>query len=129
MLKKQNRLVSQKDFKQAFGQGKGVKNAFLYFKAAPNQKGRLRFGFVVNKKISGKATVRNRIKRILRETIRQEIPKRKELGFDVTIIVLPEILKLFPIPLRAKDIKSQPIQEEVIQNLNLLEKNVFSRPV
>lgn len=131
MLKKQDRLVSQKDFKEAFGKGKGVKNAFLYFKTAPNQKGRIRFGFVVNKKISGKAAVRNRIKRILRETVRQELAKNayQELGYDVVIVVLPEIAKILPSPVIARKIESQKIREEVILNLKLLEKNVFNKPV
>ena len=51
-----------------------------------------RFGFVVSKKISKNATIRNRVKRRLSEAVRAEI-KNIKTGTDLVIITLPGIEK------------------------------------
>lgn len=88
MLPKPNRLKKKKDFERVFKEGKGYKENFLYFKIANNGLKTSRFGFIVGKNFSGKATQRNRIKRRLREAVRMNLPNIKS-GFDVIIIVLP----------------------------------------
>lgn len=51
---------------------------------------------VVSKKISGKATVRNLVKRRLSETMRYFLPALRR-GFDIVIIAKPKIIhKKYP---------------------------------
>ncbi len=51
------------------------------------------FGFIVSTKISKKAVVRNRIKRIMSEIIRINLEKLKN-GYDVLFLIKPSIVKL-----------------------------------
>jgi len=88
MLAKINRLKKKADFDRVFKAGKGFKNGFLYFKIARNNLTVNRFGFVVSKKFSLKATVRNAVKRKIAEAIRIIFPRLKK-GFDFVIIILP----------------------------------------
>jgi len=81
MLPKVNRLKRKKDFERVFKEGRGVKESFLFFKWVPNKLRVSRFGFIVSKKVSKKATLRNKIKRRLREIIRMRILKIKK-GID-----------------------------------------------
>ena len=69
MLKKSDRLRKRLDFKRTYKRGKTVKNRFFVLYYAPNQSGTRQIGFSVSKKI-GKAVVRNRVKRKLREACR-----------------------------------------------------------
>ena len=46
-----------------------------------------RFGIIVTTKVSKKAVVRNKVKRRVREIIRQHLPQFKK-GFDVIVFVL-----------------------------------------
>jgi ribonuclease P protein component len=45
-----------------------------------------RFGFVISNKISKRANIRNKIKRILREAVKTSLPELKS-GFDVIFLV------------------------------------------
>jgi len=91
MLPKQYRLKKKKDFKLVFEKGKTFNNKFLFLKGAKNALKNSRFAFIVSLKISKKAVVRNRIKRLLREAIREKLDDIKS-GFDVVIIAKPEIV-------------------------------------
>ena len=91
MLSKENRLKKKKDFEKLFKEGKSFKEKFLVLKINKNNLSNNRFGFIVSKKISKKAVVRNKIKRQLREIIRKEI-KNYQKGFDVAVIALPDIV-------------------------------------
>ncbi len=88
MLPKINRLTRKKDFDLVFKNGESVKNDFLICKALKNQLPESRFGFVVSKKISNKATVRNLVKRRLRKAVLCELGKIKK-SIDIVIIALP----------------------------------------
>ncbi len=87
MLPLKNRLKKKKDFERIFNQGKSFKHDCLVLRILENDLGYNRFGFVVSKKVSKKAVVRNRIKRMLREIVRQGDVKIKE-GFDIVVIAL-----------------------------------------
>lgn len=88
MLPQNNRLKKKKDFERVFKKGKGSKEDFLALKTCRNDFNYSRFGFVVSQKVSKKATIRNRIKRMLRKMVEENIGTIKK-GNDVLIIVLP----------------------------------------
>jgi len=88
MLPKLNRLKKKKDFETVFKEGKGFKEDFLYLKFKRSKFKKSRFGFVTSKKFSQKATIRNEIKRKLRELIRIKLPEIKT-GIDGIIVVRP----------------------------------------
>lgn len=90
MLKKDNRLRKQKDFERVFGTGSFFSQGFLAIKMAPNGLEYSRFGFIVSNKVSKKAVSRNRIKRLLRETVRLSFGQIKN-GFDAVIMVKTDI--------------------------------------
>jgi|SRR3989344_488252 len=96
MLPKIHRLTKKKEFDAVFKKGKSLKNSFLFFKTAKSNLPNSRFGFVISKKVSGKATVRNSIKRRLSHAVSSHL-KATSQPLDVVITALPEIKnKEFP---------------------------------
>ena len=99
MLSKINRLTKKKDFELIFKKGEVFKKDFLLFKTIKNLLGEGRFGFVVSKKVSNKASVRNKVKRRLRQAVLnklkefQPIKSAKNNTLDVVIVALPGIEK------------------------------------
>jgi len=92
MLPQQHRLVKKKDFELVFNKGESVKSGFLLVKLVKNNLSENRFGFVVSKKISTKATVRNKVKRRLRDAVDSRIKELKKPA-DVVVIALSGIEK------------------------------------
>ena len=93
MLVKENRLRLKNDFKRVFKKGKFCQEEFLAIKIAPNDSETSRFGFIVSKKISKKAVVRNKIKRRLRESVRLKLKDGLiKNGFDAVVITRPRIV-------------------------------------
>lgn len=88
MLPARNRLKKKKDFEKVFKEGQGFKQGFLYLKIKKNSFRSSRFGFIVSKKFSPKATIRNKIKRRLRELVKIKLPEIKK-GIDGIIVVMP----------------------------------------
>jgi len=88
MLSKENRLKKKKDFERVLREGRGFKEDFLIFKFIKNNLNQSRFGFIISLKVSKKATLRNKIKRQLREIVRKKLQKIKE-GIDVLLITQP----------------------------------------
>jgi ribonuclease P protein component len=86
MLPKINRLKKNNDFQKVFKSGRGFSEDFLFLKFLDNGLKISRFGFIISNKITKKATLRNKIKRKLRELVRQKLPKIKK-GLDVVIVV------------------------------------------
>ena len=93
MLPIKNRLVKKNDFDQVFKGGKSFKEGFLVFKMKSGTMEQARFGFVVSKKISPKAVVRNTVKRRLRKITEQYLAKTKK-PIDGIFITLPGIEKI-----------------------------------
>ena len=91
MLIKQCRLQKDRDFELVFKKGRAFKSKFLFLKLKRNNLGISRFGFVIGKTISKKSTVRNKIKRRLRDIIERNLVKIKS-GFDVIIGTKTEII-------------------------------------
>ena len=84
MLKKSDRLRKRLDFKRTYQRGKTTKNKFFILYYAPNHSGTRQIGFSVSKKI-GKAVVRNRVKRKLREACRHNL-ELFPLGYNYIFI-------------------------------------------
>ena len=76
------RLTGDKRFDQIHREGRSAANHFLVIRVLPNGLDQNRFGFLVNKRIGG-AVTRNRVKRRLREAVRQT-PLAK--GWDAVFI-------------------------------------------
>ena len=78
-----SRLKKDSDFKRVYNKGKsyGCKNLVLYY--LPNGTDEFRVGFSISKKV-GKAVVRNRIRRYLKESLKFYEPQGK--GLDIIVI-------------------------------------------
>lgn len=84
--------LKKKDIDKIFKEGKGVKEDFLILKAIKNNLRIYRFGFIISQKVSKKASIRNKIRRRLREVARIKKKNRGE-GRDILFIALPGIEK------------------------------------
>lgn len=91
MLPKKNRLL-KKEFQEVFKKGKGINYPPLFLKFLKNRSKEKKFSVLVSKKISKKATQRNKIKRRLRELIRIKLERIKE-GIKGILITQPGIEK------------------------------------
>jgi ribonuclease P protein component len=85
MLAKENRLTKKKDFETVFSQGKGIKYGSLYLKYKKNRLKGCRFGIIVGKNYSKKAVERNKIKRRIREILKEQSAQ----GLDIIVVVSP----------------------------------------
>lgn len=81
--------MKKKEFEAVFRKGKTKAGKLVFLKILKNNQDNNRFGVVVSKKISKKAVNRNKIKRRLREIIRQAHIKP---GLNIIIIAKPEII-------------------------------------
>ena len=114
MLKKEFRLRKQKDFENVFNRGVYFSEKFLILKAVENNLPFSRFGFVVSKKISKKAVERNRVKRLMSESIRLSQEEIKP-GFDVVFVSRSGIVG------ESLEEVKEPM-ENLLKKLGLLEK-------
>jgi len=92
MLPKINRIKKEKDFEAIFKNSKSFRSNLFIFKIMKNNLGINRFGFVVSKKVSLRATIRNKVRRRLTETIKVKTTDMIN-GIDLLIIALPGIEK------------------------------------
>ena len=69
-LSKPHRLVKKRDFDLVFKNGKSFRGAFIALKIVPSGNRVSRFGFVIPARIIKTAVARNRIRRILSETVK-----------------------------------------------------------
>lgn len=84
-MQRANRLRRRNDFAAAYQRGRAWSNELLAVRVLANGLPLSRFGFAVGKRV-GKAVVRNRVKRRLREIVRSLHPAG---GWDVVIIARP----------------------------------------
>jgi ribonuclease P protein component len=83
MLDKKNCLKKKKDFEKVIKEGKKIEKEFLVLKFFKNSLGDVtRIGFVVSQKIAKKAFLRNKIKRRLREIVKDDLNNLKS-GYDL----------------------------------------------
>jgi len=88
MRPQETRLKKTKDFQGVFSKGKGFREGNLFLKVGVGSEGTTKFGIVVSKKVAKQAVVRNRIRRLLKEALRQEAEYIKE-GAHAAIVVFP----------------------------------------
>ncbi len=79
------RLKKEKDFKTVFNKGKRLFSSSLTLVYLPSNE--LKAGFAVSKKHGG-SVMRNRIKRLLRESFRSFIP---EIGQNFFFVFIPKV--------------------------------------
>ncbi|MCB9803073.1 ribonuclease P protein component [Candidatus Nomurabacteria bacterium] len=92
MLSKNNRLQKDKEIKSLIEKGQTFFLPQFVIKYQKNKENTPRFAFVISTKVDKRAVVRNRLKRQLREAIREFLPRIT--GFDVLVIVKKSALEL-----------------------------------
>jgi ribonuclease P protein component len=93
MLPFKNRLKKEKEIEEVFKKGKSIKEGFFFLKEVKNNLTDSRFCFSIPGNVTKKAVVRNRLKRRMREVVRENLPKIKK-GLDIVVIALPGSEKL-----------------------------------
>ncbi len=78
------KLKRNSDFKRVYSKGKSYGSRLTILYKFPRNSDKIRFGYSVSKKV-GKAVVRNRVKRRLKEAVGLFSNKLKP-GFDIVII-------------------------------------------
>ena len=83
-MKKTTTLKRNYEFRRVYNKGKSGVSPFLVVYARPNRGANNRLGVTVSTKL-GKAVVRNRVRRRLREIYRLSQPEMKR-GYDVVLV-------------------------------------------
>ncbi|MCL6638576.1 MAG: ribonuclease P protein component [Firmicutes bacterium] len=77
-------IKKNKEFRKVFGSGNYAADRYMVIYYKPNMLGATRFGFTVSKK-TGKAVVRNRIRRLFKEACRLNRELFRD-GFDYVLL-------------------------------------------
>ena len=85
-------IKKNEEFQNIFDKGHSIYGKYLVVYFLQNHSDDYRFGFCVGKKIGG-AVVRNRIKRLFREAVRQQNQAKFITGWDLVIIARHPVLK------------------------------------
>ena len=83
-MKRATTLKQNYEFRRAYSKGRSGVSPFLVVYARPNRSGRNRLGVTVGAKL-GKAVVRNRVRRRLREIYRLSQPELRQ-GYDIVLV-------------------------------------------
>jgi ribonuclease P protein component len=92
-LSKANRLKDRRDFQAVYSQGTRYSSSHLIVRAlaislpqVDSQTPIIRMGISISKKVSKKATIRNRLKRLIRVALRELLPKIISNWYIVVIV-------------------------------------------
>ena len=88
MLPFKNRLRKRNDFNRVYKRGRAVFSQNLTLRYIKNNFAQTRIGILVNKSFSRKAVQRNKMKRIIREAVREYLTSI-EPNFDIVISCVP----------------------------------------
>ena len=112
--RKKNWIRKGWEYREIYKKGGKHWGKHLLFFLTENKLGYNRFGISVSRKI-GKAHDRNRIKRCLREGIRNDLATKRVTGKDLVIVVRNG----------ARELKGSQLIHELSVNLDLIGKKVF----
>jgi ribonuclease P protein component len=90
MVRKESRIKKQAEFERVFKEGKAVKTEDLVLIYLPRDKTGNRLGISISKKF-GKATKRNRAKRLIREAFR--LNSQRIVGDNDIVVVIKRTLE------------------------------------
>lgn len=90
MLPRAHRLVKKKDFAFLFKQAKSFQTKELVLKVRGGTRTPLRVAVIVSKKSAKKAVTRNRVKRLIRQLLREHM-RQLPSGVDIAVITRPGI--------------------------------------
>ncbi|MBQ6511027.1 ribonuclease P protein component [Candidatus Saccharibacteria bacterium] len=113
MLAKKYRFHSRGGVRHTYQNGKTIRRPQISLIYAKNEKGFLRFGVVVSKKVLKSAVGRNRIRRRIYEAIRLNLPQNAKM--DYIFIVYSKDVKDMPFSNLEKQVRSL-IKESMIQS-------------
>lgn len=93
MLKKKNRLTTDYEFNNVYRKGKKHSSEYfdIFYLSKKDYEGPTKVGFVVSNKFSKVAPKRNRVKRVFREIIKENLEK---INDNLWIIIKPKPLSL-----------------------------------
>lgn len=100
MLRKEHRLSERKEISSVFRFGKRIYGDVFLFAFSPNELPVSRFSVICGKKFFSLATKRNSMRRLVRETLRQILPRVKP-GYDGVFVFTqkpektPDFAKIF----------------------------------
>lgn len=83
-MKREQRLRNEAEFTLARTQGRNYSNRYLAIYVRPNQQEQSRIGVAAGKRL-GKAQIRNRAKRLLREAVNRRLTELKP-GADILMV-------------------------------------------
>jgi ribonuclease P protein component len=89
-MERRYRLRSRGDFARLREQGRVCRHAWLNISVVRNELSHNRYGYITGKTL-GNAVQRNRVRRLLRESVRR-LHERLQPGFDILLIARPAIV-------------------------------------
>ncbi len=92
MLPAENRLKNRKDFQRVFKYGRGFSIDSVFLKIKEKKTKTSRFGFVISRKATKKAVVRNKMRRHMQVSVQELLPRIKKPA-DMVFIVRSAIKK------------------------------------
>ena len=113
MLSKKYRFHSRGGVRHTYQNGKTIRRPQISLVYTKNERGFLRFGVVVSKKVLKSAVGRNRIRRRVYEAIRLNLPKNAKM--DYLFIVYSKDIKDMPFPDLEEQVRSL-IKESMVQS-------------
>ena len=90
-MRRRFRLRQRQDFERLRREGRVHRHPTMMLSVAPNGLSHNRYGFITGKQI-GKAVIRNRTKRLMREALRRFHPQLTS-GFDLVFIARAAIVE------------------------------------
>lgn len=97
-LPRSHRLRSGREIRAVLKQGQRAYDALLTVHASPNGRPQPRLALAISRRVSPKAVVRNRLKRLIRESFRHA--QQRLAGLDVVVVARPSAASVDPAQLR-----------------------------